>query len=271
MRRIIVAVLFLCLYASPAFATREKIQGWCEQGGYAVTVPGTPGSGSQRFQQTYRSCTVTVYLVGTVTLATLYSNDAGTAQANPFTASSTGAWSFYSDCGRYDVRFSGGGIATPFTLGDFRIPNDVFDVTDFGAKCDGTTNDYTAINNARIAATAQTNGGTVLIPSNVSGVCLINSSITFDADVTLAFEGGGRISMASATTATINGSITAPPTHIFTRSGNVRFGSAAAISYVYPQWFGALGNGSADDTAEFQSAMTAISGADKVFRIPCGV
>src|SRR3990167_7640906 len=257
MRRIIVAVLFLCLYASPAFATREKIQGWCEQGVYAVTVPGTAGSGTKRFQQTYRSCTVTVYLVGTVTLATLYSDDAGTAQANPFTASSTGYWFAYIDGGRYDVRFSGGGIATPFTLGDFRVPNDVFDVTDFGAKCDGTTNDYTAIDRARTAATAQTNGGTVLIPSNVTGSCLINSSITFDQDVTLAFEGGGRISMASATTATINGSITAPPTHIFTGSGNVRFGSAAAISYVYPQWFGALCNDSANDLAAIQRAIDA--------------
>src|SRR3990167_6435779 len=237
---LVIAFLMLVFWPTSLFATRERIQGFCQDGGISVTIPGTAGSGSQRFQRSYPSCQITVYLTGTVTLATLYSDSAGTAQANPFTAYNAGRWFFYADGGNYDVRFSAGGIATPFTLSDFRIANDVFDVTDFGAKCDGTTNDYTAVNKARIAATAQTNGGTVLIPSNVSGVCLINSSITFDADVTLAFEGGGVISIASATTTTINGTVAAPPTHIFTRSGNVRFGSAAAISYVYPQWFGAL-------------------------------
>ena len=166
----------------------------------------------------------------------MYSDSAGTAQANPFTASNAGRWFFYADGGNYDVRFSAGGIATPFTLSDFRIANDVFDVTDFGAKCDGTTNDYTAVNNARIAATAQTNGGTVLIPSNVSGVCLINSSITFDADVTLAFEGGGVISMASATTATINGKSTGPPVRRFAGVGNILFGNNS-IEAIYPEWW----------------------------------
>lgn len=45
---------------------------------------------------------------GTVSLLpALFADNAGTPKANPFTADSAGAWFFYSDDGRYDVRFSG--------------------------------------------------------------------------------------------------------------------------------------------------------------------
>lgn len=118
LRRIIVA-LVLCLLYIPAVYGNNRYQGWCEQGNAAVTVPGTAGSGTQRFQRSFASCTVTVYAAGTVTLSTIYSDNSNTARANPFTASSTGYWFFYASDGRYDVRFSGGGISTPFTLGDF--------------------------------------------------------------------------------------------------------------------------------------------------------
>lgn len=100
---------------------RDRVQGWCQDGNVSVTVPGTTGSGSQKFQQSYPSCTVTVYLASDgVTLATLYADNAGTPRANPFTAAASGQWFFYANPGSYNVRFSGGGITTPFTLGDIR-------------------------------------------------------------------------------------------------------------------------------------------------------
>lgn len=98
--------------------------GWSESGGISVVVPGTQGSGSQRFQQSFVGATITVYQTGTLTLATLYSDNLNppTAKANPFTASSTtGLWSFYAINGRYDVKFSGAGITSPFTLSDIQI------------------------------------------------------------------------------------------------------------------------------------------------------
>ena len=52
-------------------------------------------------------------------LANIYSDDDLTAKANPFTASSDGTWFFYVANGRYDVKFSGGGISSPFTISDF--------------------------------------------------------------------------------------------------------------------------------------------------------
>lgn len=49
------------------------------------------------------SCTVTVNLTGTATLATLFSDNAYTPLANPFTSEVDGAYQFFSRNGRYDV------------------------------------------------------------------------------------------------------------------------------------------------------------------------
>ena len=49
--------------------------------------------------------------------AAIYSDNTGTAKSNPYTCDSTTAQQFiYADNGTYDFRFSGAGIASPFTL-----------------------------------------------------------------------------------------------------------------------------------------------------------
>lgn len=122
MKRFLLAVTVLVaalLFATPASA-RNRAYGFCEIGDKTVVVSGL--NGAPDVQASYPGCTVTVYLTGTLTLATLFSDDAGTPQANPFTASSTtGYWFFYADDGRYDVRISGAGITTPFTFGDVSL------------------------------------------------------------------------------------------------------------------------------------------------------
>lgn len=68
------------------------------------------------------SATVTVYARGTSTLSTLYAaNDVTQAKANPFTAGTDGYGFFYAANGRYDIQFSGGGITTPWSLGDVLV------------------------------------------------------------------------------------------------------------------------------------------------------
>lgn len=104
--------------------TVVKRQGYCERGGQRVNTNGA--SSTTTVQQSLPSCTITVYLTGTVTLATLYSNAAGTTPlANPFTADATGYYFYYTTPGRYDERFSGGtapnNIASPFTKTDIQI------------------------------------------------------------------------------------------------------------------------------------------------------
>jgi len=56
------------------------------------------------------SCTVTVTLAGTGTSATLFSDNAYTPLANPFTSETDGAYQFYAGDGRYDVVLAKTGV-----------------------------------------------------------------------------------------------------------------------------------------------------------------
>lgn len=97
----------------------QRVSGYSEQGGKSVVIGGL--AGSQKVQGSYPFATVTVYLSGTLTLATIYSDNSSTALANPFTSDVNGFWFWYAANGRYDVRFSGGGIPAPFTIGDIML------------------------------------------------------------------------------------------------------------------------------------------------------
>src|SRR5262245_36578250 len=102
----------------------QKLQGWVEQGNKLVVSSGTGLASTQKFQGSFPGATVTVYQAGTTNLATIFSDNLSTptSKANPFTASvSDGSFFLYAANGRYDIQFSGGGIATPFTLGDFSL------------------------------------------------------------------------------------------------------------------------------------------------------
>jgi hypothetical protein len=129
-------------WSSPAFALQRAF-GWCQQGGNVVNTGGQ--ASSTNVQQSFPSCTITVYLTGTNTLATIYSDDLQpnpTPKANPFTADATGYWFFYA-VGRYDIRYTNGGISGSFTHGDVFLggpPAGYADLRTFGAKCDGSTN-----------------------------------------------------------------------------------------------------------------------------------
>jgi len=93
-KRFIELVILVALLV-PMAQAYEKLQGWCEQGGQVVTTSGNPSNTSvTKVQRTYPSCTVTVYDTGTLDLSTIYSDNIGTAKANPFTSSSIGAWFF---------------------------------------------------------------------------------------------------------------------------------------------------------------------------------
>ena len=111
----------LLLLLPQLIEARSRFQSFCETGGVSVTVPGTLGSGTQKFQRSYPSCTVAVYLASSHTLAAIYSDDVGTSKANPFTAASNGQWFFYANDGRYTVELTGGGISGAVTLADIPL------------------------------------------------------------------------------------------------------------------------------------------------------
>ena len=126
MRRLLAAALLLAATALPAHG-RERVSGWCEQGGNKTTTGGL--TSTESVQQSFPSCTVTIYDVGTLNLASIFADDSGTVKSNPFTATASGFWFFLADDARYDIRFSGGGIVTPFTIGDILLDDTKNDVT----------------------------------------------------------------------------------------------------------------------------------------------
>lgn len=92
---------------------RSVLTGYCENGAQRVSFQGVQST--TYVQRSYPSCTVTVYTAGTTNLATIFSDLAGTAQANPFVANPTGFYTFWADGGNYDIVLSGGGLVTSVT------------------------------------------------------------------------------------------------------------------------------------------------------------
>ena len=144
MKKILGIAAILLGLALPASA-RGRLAGWCEDGNQ--TVNSASVSSTTRVQRSYVlnnvGCTVEVFIAGTVTHPTngIFSDITGTPKGNPFTAASSGQWFFYADSGHYDVKFSGSGITTPFTLGDMvpveaanQVDCSIFPGADAGAK-----------------------------------------------------------------------------------------------------------------------------------------
>ena len=74
------------------------------------------------------TATVNVYVAGTNTLATIYSDNGVTGKANPFQTSTTGVLEFYAADGRYDLVITKAGY-TGVTLSDVLL-EDPSDQTD---------------------------------------------------------------------------------------------------------------------------------------------
>ncbi len=111
-------VLFVLALSAVAYGD-QRAQGFCTVGGSVVVTSGV--SSTTKVMASYPSCTVNVYLTGTLTHATLFSDNSSTPLANPFTATSQGYWRWYAANGRYDVTISGGGLASPFTYADILL------------------------------------------------------------------------------------------------------------------------------------------------------
>jgi hypothetical protein len=184
----------------------QKLQGYVEKGNTTITISGGAGTVSQKVQGSFPSATVTVYAAGTTNLSTIYSDNAvsPTAKANPFTANSDGSWFFYASDGRYDVKFSGTGIDTPFTLGDFQLSGAAtgsifYNVRDYGAVGDDSTNDAASIQSA--ADDASSNEGYLMFPP---GTYLCNDDIDIGANThvigtgTVHFSGNYGFNMNNA-------------------------------------------------------------------------
>jgi hypothetical protein len=146
---------------------------------------------------------------------------------------------------------------------------------------------YTTIALAIAAMNAKSGGGTLLVSQDYT----VAATVAIDEDVTLKFTNGSVLTVATGQTLTINGLIDAGPKHIFTLAGTgaVAGSKGAASTNVntnqsYPEWFGAVGDGSTDDSAAIQAAIdffktgttgtsdagiggTVLLGADRIYAV----
>jgi hypothetical protein len=118
--------LLFCIAVLPCAARAQyfPVEGYCENGGTAAITQTLPSTNT--LQGVIPSCKINVYLTGTTTPATIYSNATGTPLPQPFTANALGTakpgfWIFYvSATAQVDVVGSGGiapnNYSTPVTL-----------------------------------------------------------------------------------------------------------------------------------------------------------
>lgn len=120
----LVLLIFASLLSLPSLAQYQAINGQCSVGNTRAATQGL--NSTNILVGNYPSCTVTVYLTGTSTLATIYSTTTGSSLSNPFTAGTNGLWTFYTGSGGYDVVLSGGSplqFPSPVTIPDVAPSN----------------------------------------------------------------------------------------------------------------------------------------------------
>lgn len=98
----------------------------------------------------------------------------------------------------------------------------------------------------------------------------VTSSVTIGKNITLAFAKGGYLDVDPGVDVIIEGPIDAVPRNIFAGGGRIRFGRGRVVE-LYPQWWGAAGDGEHDDTSAIQRMTVAAAEAEMLCRFPSGL
>lgn len=245
--------------SSVARAQLGSITGFCTAGTAQAVTQGMKSTNS--LQGVVPRCLVTVYATGTTDLATIYADKNSTPLTNPFTASNIGQWLFYASAGQnFDIVLSGGippnVFPAPVTLTDV--------VAGSGGMIIGTAFHYSITpqgsTNAVIASAlyaSSTAYADLTVPNFINTARLLGNS-----------TGGGAVS--SALSGSVSSAITAAAASSsgvsddlcvfggFANSQNVDVDFPCDINHahagmVFPEQWGAFGNGTTDDHVAVQS------------------
>ncbi|MCP3683612.1 MAG: right-handed parallel beta-helix repeat-containing protein [bacterium] len=137
----------------------------------------------------------------------------------------------------------------------------------FGYLVDPTETDQGSAGNGRsikdfVDSVGSTKKATLFFPHYADDgnttTYTLDTSETMSSNFFIDIQPGAQIAIATGVTLTIEGGFKAGLTKCFalTGTGAVSF-SSNLISRVHPQWFGAVANGSTDDQAAIQAAITA--------------
>jgi hypothetical protein len=145
------------------------------QSGTAPIPSGTPVASGTGVVASYPGCTVSVFLTGTTTLASIFSNNLAspTPLANPFTASTTdGTISFYAPTAAiYDITISGAGLPSAYTWSAVTLPSPGGGGSGILLQTNGVTNSNQGLENLVAGAniTLTNVGGATTITSTGGG------------------------------------------------------------------------------------------------------
>lgn len=191
--------------------------------------------------------TVTFYAAGTTTLKTIWLDRAkATPAANPYTLDANGTAQLYAS-GIYKIVIKNAAGSTIYTR----------DNLPFGLV-DGPWIDVSEYASLTAAVTAIGSTPATLL---VNDATTLTAGTTIPSTLALEVTPIGSINQG-AYTLTINGSVDFPDKQVFTGTGAV---SGTGLKETRPEWWGALGNGTADDTEAVQDALDAVNTKGTVY------
>lgn len=146
-----------------------------------------------------------------------------------------------------DTTFTNGTVVTAEWLNE--VNNAVF--SPIYVLLNGVPTEYASL------AAAVTGIGSTRCVVTVRGDVTMAASATFPATATLEVTNNARIT-TTGFTLTINGSFTANRAQCFAGSGTVVFGGGS-VAEVYPEWWGAIGDGSTDSVTALQTCIDRVA------------
>lgn len=219
------------------------------------------------------SGTITVYLAGTTTLASVYAASSGGTAVNSVVSDSTGKFVFYVDTGDYnanqkfDIVLSKAGFLSK-TYSDITI----FPENEYVYYANASATDQSVDANDNSIADLLAEIGTSDIRTIVckQGTYTFSTTVNWSAytNITLKIQPGADFAIATGVTITLGCKVEAGLQKWISLVGTgvIVFGSNS-IKEVYPEWWGADSAGVIDSATAIQSAINSIilSGGNIVF------